>query len=195
MTLEAICVYCASSQVCSAEYHDAARRLGGILAARGYCVIYGGGATGSMGALVDGVLAADGRIVGVMPKFMMQLEWAHSRLTELRVVEDMRVRKHTMLSESQGLVALPGGSGTLEELFEAITLKRLGIYTHPIVIVNTKRYFDPLLEFLRHSVSERFMNARHLEMWTVVMTPDDVPRALAEAPPWSAADREFATVV
>jgi uncharacterized protein (TIGR00730 family) len=190
-----ICVYCASSRVCSADYHAAAHRLGGVLSASGYAVIYGGGATGSMGALADGVLAAGGRIVGVMPEFMMKLEWAHSQLTELRVVEDMRMRKHMMLSESQGLVALPGGSGTLEELFEAITLKRLGIYTHPIVIVNTKHYFDPLLEFLRHSVAERFMNERHLAMWDVVATPDEVPRALADAPPWPATARDFATVV
>jgi uncharacterized protein (TIGR00730 family) len=189
-----ICVYCASSQACSASYHDAARALGRVLSENGYSVIYGGGAVGSMGALAEGVLAAGGTIVGVMPEFMMKLEWARSDLTELRVVEDMRVRKHMMLSESQGLVALPGGSGTLEELFEAITLKRLGIYTHPIVLVNTKRYFDPLLEFLRHSVSERFMSPQHLEMWQVVSVPDEVPKALAESAPWSSDAREFATV-
>jgi uncharacterized protein (TIGR00730 family) len=191
---KSICVYCASSQACDAFYHDAARRLGTTLSENGYSVIYGGGAVGSMGALAEGVLAAGGKIVGVMPEFMMELEWGHSRLTELRIVEDMRARKHMMLSESQGLVALPGGSGTLEELFEAITLKRLGIYTHPIVLVNTNRYFDPLLEFLKHSVAERFMDERHMQMWDVVARPDEVPDALTGAAQWSADARAFAQV-
>jgi len=101
-------------------------------------VIYGGGATGSMGALADGVVAAGGTITGVMPRFMMDLEWAHKSLTKLHVVEDMRIRKHMMLSGSHGLVTLPGGPGTFEELFEALTLKRLGLYTNPIVLVNTR---------------------------------------------------------
>jgi hypothetical protein len=190
-----ICVYCASSQACHADYHDAARRLGTVLSEHGYSVIYGGGAVGSMGALAAGVLAAGGQVVGVMPEFMLKLEWGHSHLTELRIVEDMRARKHMMLSESMGLVALPGGSGTLEELFEAITLKRLGIYTHPIVIVNTLSYFDPLLSFIERSITERFMDERHRQMWSVVATPDEVPDALKRAPAWTAEARAFAAVV
>jgi len=181
-----ICVYCASSDASDAVYRDAARRLGGVLTAHGYAVIYGGGSTGSMGALADGVIANGGTITGVMPRFMMELEWAHKSLTELRVVEDMRVRKHTMLSESDGLVTLPGGPGTLEELFEAFTLKRLGLYTNPIVIVNTRNYFAPLLSLLEHAISERFMARRHADMWQVVAEPEDVPRALSNAPEWSA---------
>jgi uncharacterized protein (TIGR00730 family) len=175
-------------------YHDIARQLGGILARAGYSIIYGGGAAGSMGALADGAIADGGRIVGVLPRFMRDLEWGHRGLTELRTVEDMRIRKHIMLSESQGVVALPGGSGTLEELLEAITLKRLGLYTHAIVLVNTRNFFDGLLQLLEHSVSERFMDPRHLQMWQVVATPEEVPHALENAPPWSAAAREFAAV-
>lgn len=194
MSQKSICVYCASSQGCSSDYHAAARELGATLVRNGYSLIYGGGAVGSMGALAEGALSEDGRIVGVMPEFMMELEWGHSRLSELRVVEDMRVRKHVMLSESQGLVALPGGSGTLEELFEAITLKRLGIYLHPIVLVNTRGFFDPLLAFLRHAISERFMDDRHSQMWSVVPEPGDVPGALEDAAEWSADARQFATV-
>jgi uncharacterized protein (TIGR00730 family) len=192
--VRSICVYCASSSACDPVYHDAARRLGGILATRGYAVIYGGGGVGSMGALADGVVSAGGTVTGVMPRFMLELEWAHRNLTELRVVEDMRIRKHTMLSESQGLVALPGGSGTFEELFEALTLKRLGLYTHPIVLVNTRRYFDPLIALLEHAVAERFMDRRHLAMWQVVAEPEDVPGALEHAPMWSAAARKFAQI-
>ena len=189
-----ICVYCASSQRCDPAYHEAARALGTVLAELGYTIVYGGGAVGSMGALADGALARGGEIVGILPQFMMDLEWGHPRLTELKVVENMRVRKHMMLSESDGLVALPGGSGTLEELFEAITLKRLGLYLQPIVLVNTRGYFEPLLQVLRHAVAEHFMDERHLRMWQVVDDPADVPAALADAQEWTADARRFAAV-
>jgi uncharacterized protein (TIGR00730 family) len=191
---QSICVYCASSQKCDPSYHDAARRLGEILAARGDTIIYGGGALGSMGALAEGALARGGRIIGIMPKFMQDLEWGHPGLTELRVVEDMRTRKHLMLSEAQGCVTLPGGSGTFEELFEAITLKRLGLYTHPIILVNTNGYFARMIEMLQFAVTERFLDERHLSMWSVVSTPDEVPAALEAARGWSIDAREFAVV-
>jgi uncharacterized protein (TIGR00730 family) len=189
---ETICVYCASSQRCDAVYHDAARRMGDVLAANGFTVVYGGGGRGSMGALADGALARGGKVIGVMPQFMHALEWGHPQLTELRIVEDMRTRKHQMLSQSQGLVVLPGGCGTFEELFEALTLKRLGLYVHPIVLVNTRNYFAPLVAMLDHMVAEQFMGPRHGEMWQIVADPDDVPRAFETAPPWSDTAREFA---
>lgn len=191
---ENICVYCASSQRCDSVYHDAARRLGEILAANGLAIVYGGGGRGSMGALADGALAGGGKVIGIIPQFMLDLEWGHPKLTELHIVEDMRTRKHRMLSQSRGLVVLPGGCGTFEELFEALTLKRLGLYVHPIVLVNTRNYFEPLLEVLEHMVTERFMGPRHLEMWQVVATPDEVPHALDNAPPWSEDAREFASL-
>jgi hypothetical protein len=191
---KSICVYCASSRACDPMYHDVARELGGILARSGYSIIYGGGAVGSMGALADGAIAGGGKIIGVLPRFMQDLEWGHRGLTELRTVEDMRIRKHIMLSESQGVVALPGGSGTLEELLEAITLKRLGLYTHAIVLVNTRHFFDGLIQLLEHTVSERFMDPRHRQMWQVVASAEEVPHALENAPAWSAAAREFAAV-
>ena len=189
-----ICVYCASSQRCDAAYHAAARRVGEVLVEHGYAVVYGGGAHGSMGALADGALARGGKVTGILPRFMMDLEWGHPKLTELRIVEDLRVRKHLMLSQSHGVVALPGGCGTLEELFEALTLKRLGLYTHPIVLVNTRNFFAPLVTLLNHTVDARFMDRRHLEMWQIVAAPEDIPRALATAPPWSPNAREFAAV-
>lgn len=193
-TSKTICVYCASSQRCDPVYHAAARRLGELLAELGCTIVYGGGGIGSMGALADGALSRGGKIVGILPKFMMELEWGHRKLTELHLVEDMRSRKHTMLSQSQGLVALPGGSGTLEELFEAITLKRLGLYVHPIILVNTRGYFTPLLGFLEQAVSEKFMDERHLRMWQVVASPEEVPEALESAESWSADARNFAAV-
>jgi uncharacterized protein (TIGR00730 family) len=165
-----------------------------VLAEHGYAIVYGGGAKGSMGAVADGALARGGKVRGILPGFMRDLEWGHPRLTELRIVEDLRVRKHLMLSESHGVIALPGGCGTLEELFEALTLKRLGLYVYPIVLLNTRNYFSPLLQLLEHAVAERFMGERHREMWQVVLEPEEIPHALANAPPWSEAARDFAAV-
>jgi uncharacterized protein (TIGR00730 family) len=194
MVERAVCVYCASSRSSHAEYREAAYRLGVALADHGLGIIYGGGAVGSMGALADGALSRGGRVVGILPQFMADLEWGHTGLSELQLVEDMRTRKHLMLTRSQGVIALPGGCGTLEELFEAITLKRLGLYLDPIVLVNTRAFFDPLLDLLSRAVDERFMDERHLGMWQVVAQPEEVPDALANAPAWTAAARNFAAI-
>jgi hypothetical protein len=189
-----VCVYCASSRACDEAYHDVARTLGRLLANAGCTVIYGGGRSGSMGALADAALAAGGRIVGVIPRFMVDLEWGHDDLTELHVVEDMRTRKHEMLTRATAVVALAGGTGTLEELFEAITLKRLGLFLGPIVIVNTRGYYDALLAQLANAVAERFIDARHEDMWTVVAGPEDVLPAIESAAAWGADSRDFAVV-
>lgn len=187
-----VVVYCASSFVCEPQFHDVARRLGGLLAVAGCTVVYGGGRSGSMGALAEGALAAGGRVVGVIPKFMVDLEWGNDDLSELHVVEDMRTRKHEMLTRATAVVALPGGTGTLEELLEAITLKRLGLFLGPIVIVNTRGYYDPLLAQLAAAIEGRFMDARHDGMWTVVAEPEAVLPAIESSPQWSAANRDFA---
>jgi uncharacterized protein (TIGR00730 family) len=125
---------------------------------------------------------------------MSDLEWGHPGLSELQLVEDMRTRKHMMLTLSSAVIALPGGSGTLEELLEAITLKRLGLYLNPIVLVNTRGFFTPLLHVLDRAVEEHFMDPRHLTMWQVVDTADEVPGALRQAPGWSPEARSFAAV-
>jgi hypothetical protein len=188
-----VCVYAASSKTCHPEYHDAARRLGVFLAERQMDIIYGGGRVGLMGALADGALSRGGRVKGVLPKFMDDLEWGHTGLTELHLVEDMRTRKHHLLSDSDAVVALPGGCGTLEELLEAITLKRLGIYLKPIVLVNTRRFFDPLLQLLASAIEERFMDERHQAMWQVVSQPEEVAEAFSGAKAWHPDARNFAT--
>ncbi len=191
-----VAVYCASSKQCPAEYHGAARRLGEVLADGGFTVVYGGGASGSMGALAEGALSRRGRVVGVLPRFMDALEWGHPRLSELQLVEDMRVRKEKMLAGTSAVVALPGGCGTFEELFEVLTLKRLGLYLQPIVLVNTRGYFDPLQQLVAYAIRERFMDERHGRgvMWQLVQEPDEVPRAIAEAPTWTCEAQGFAVL-
>src|SRR5258708_19203359 len=187
----AVCGYCASSPLPHPDYRAAARRLGEVLAGQGVGIVYGGGAVGSMGALADGALSHGGRVIGILPRFMAELEWGHKGLTDLQLVEDLRTRKHMMLTLSQAAIALPGGSGTLEELLEAITLKRLGLYLNPILLVNTRGFFNPLLEVLEHAISEHFMDERHAQMWEVVAEPEEVPEALRRAPAWGEDARAF----
>lgn len=189
-----VCVYCASSRSADPEYRQAAFRLGEVLAEQGIAIVYGGGARGSMGSLADGALGRGGRVVGILPRFMADLEWGHPSLSELKLVEDMRTRKHLMLSGADAAIALPGGSGTFEELLEALTLKRLGLFLGPIVLVNTRNYFEPLRILLEAAVRERFMDERHLAMWQIVSSAEEVPDALASASDWSSAAREFAAV-
>lgn len=189
-----VCVYCASSSACDPQYHDAARRLGGLLARADCTIVYGGGGAGSMGALAAGALAEGGRVIGVIPRFMQELEWGHTGLSELHVVEDMRTRKHEMLARASAVVALAGGCGTLEELMEAITLKRLGLFLGPIVIVNTAGYYDPLVVQLERAIERRFMNGRHGEMWCVVAEPEQVIAAIESSPGWDASQIRNAVV-
>jgi uncharacterized protein (TIGR00730 family) len=145
-----------------------------------------------MGALADSALAAGGRLVGILPKFMNDLEWGHKSLTELRLVDDMHHRKRMMIEEADAVVALPGGCGTFEELLEAITWKRLGLYVNPIVIVNVRGFYDPLRALLEGAIAERFMDERHRQMWTFVERPEEVLAAIVAAPDWSAEARAFA---
>jgi uncharacterized protein (TIGR00730 family) len=189
-----ICVYAASSQQCDPVFHSAARRLGEILAKSGCTVVYGGGAIGLMGALADGALAHGGEVIGIIPRFMTDVEWQHPGIRNLEVVEDMRERKHRLLTGSDAVVALPGGCGTLEELFEAITLKRLGIYFNPIVLVNTKNFYAPLQAFMQQVIDERFLNPEHAQMWSLVDSPDEVLERIRTTPKWREDARDYAVV-
>src|SRR6185436_19388427 len=179
-----ICVYAASSPQAAPVYMDAARVLGETLATNGCSIVYGGGSQGLMGALADGALAKGGEVIGILPKFMADLEWGHPGLTHLDLVEDMRERKHKLLTGSDAVVALPGGCGTLEELFEAITLKRLGLYFNPIVLLNTRNFYAPLQVFLQQVIAEKFMNPDHVAMWSLVDHVDDVLPMIQATPKW-----------
>jgi len=187
-----VCVYCASSTEAHPEYYDAARRLGRLLASHGITIVYGGGSVGAMGALADAALEAGGQLIGILPRFMDDLEWGHRSLTELRIADDIHQRKRWMIEDVDAVVALPGGCGTFEELLEAITWKRLGLYVNPIVIVNVRGFYDPLVALLERAVAERFMDERHRAMWTVVDRPEEVLDAIRRAPAWSSEARRFA---
>jgi len=189
-----ICVYAASSAQVAPEFHTAARLLGETLAREGCTVVYGGGSQGLMGALADGALSQGGEVIGILPKFMADLEWGHPGLTHLDLVEDMRERKHKLLTGSDAVIALPGGCGTLEELFEAITLKRLGIYFNPIVLLNTCRYYAPLQDFMTQVISEKFMSSEHATMWSLVDAVEDVLPRIYDTPRWREDARDYAVV-
>jgi uncharacterized protein (TIGR00730 family) len=189
-----VCVYCASSERSPAVYLEAAARLGKHLATAGLGIVYGGGSLGSMGRMATAALEAGGRVTGVIPKFMDELEWGNRNLSDLRVVEDMHERKRLMLELSDAVVALPGGCGTLEELFEAITWKRLGLFFGPVVLVNVNRFFDPCLELLSRCVTEGFLDERHAAMWSVADEPELVTAAIEAAPEWPRTARAFAAL-
>jgi len=189
-----VTVYAASSAALKPVFYDAARRLGEILALDGKSIIYGAGGGGLMGAVADGALSKRGKVYGVVPGFLQDLELTHGGLTGLEIVRDMRTRKHRMIEESDAVVTLPGGSGTYEELFETLTMKRLGQWLGPIVIVNTNGFYNGLLAFLSHSVEEQFMGRSHLDMWTVVDEPEQVLDAIRDARTWESDALQFANV-
>jgi uncharacterized protein (TIGR00730 family) len=187
-----ICVYCASSTKIDQVYFEATERLARLFVNENIEVVFGGGAGGLMGKLADTIIENGGKIKGIMPKFMKEIEWAHKGVTDFEFTETMHERKTKYLENIDGLVALPGGSGTLEELLEAITLKRLGLFTKPIVILNTNNYYEPLKDMLNKCVSENFMHEKHLKMWTFVNELEDVIHALINAPDWGEDAIEFA---
>jgi uncharacterized protein (TIGR00730 family) len=188
-----ICVYLASSQKISPVYFEATEKLAIELVREKIEVVYGGGASGLMGKLADVILEHGGKIKGIMPKFMNEVEWAHKKVADFEFTDTMHERKARFLEDIDGLIALPGGSGTLEELLEAITLKRLGLFTKPIVILNTVGYYNPLKEMLEKCVRENFMIEKHLEMWSFVDEPEQVIPALQSASSWDKDAINFAS--
>jgi uncharacterized protein (TIGR00730 family) len=192
--MKRICVFCASSSKVDKTYFDAAEKLAAQLVSHDVTIVYGGGAAGLMGCIADTALEHGGHVVGIIPKFMTDVEWQHKELEEIHVVADMHERKRLLLEGTDALIALPGGSGTLEELMEAISLKRLGLYTKPIIILNVNGYYDPLIEMLERSIHEKFMSETHRKMWTVVSDPDEVMSAIEKSPEWSADAISFAAV-
>lgn len=173
-----ICIYCASSTRISDTYKKAASALGTLIAQSGMHIINGAGATGLMQICADAVMANGGEATGVIPQFMVDRGWNHTSMTRLIVTADIHQRKQTMAKLSDGCIALPGGCGTMEELLEIITWKQLGLYSKPIVILNTEGYYTPLVAMLEKAVKEQFMREEHSTLWTVANTPEEAVKAI-----------------
>ena len=179
--INSVCVYCASSTKIDPVYCDAAHWLGTLLGLHRIRLVNGAGSTGLMAVVANAVLAQGGEVTGVIPRFMVERGWHHKGLTRLIEVEDMHERKKTMADLSDAVIALPGGCGTLEELLEAITWKQLGLSLRPIVLLNTKGYFNPLLDMLDKAIDENFMREQHRAIWQVADTPDEAMRQIISA--------------
>lgn len=189
-----ICVYSASSTKIAPVYFEAAEELGKILAQKHINLINGAGCLGLMCRISDAALAAGGTVTGVIPRFMVEQGWHHKGLTRLIETESMHERKQLMADLSDGVIALPGGCGTLEELLEIITWKQLGLYLKPIVILNTNGFYNPLLEMLQQAISQNFMRKEHGNIWHVAQTPEEAVNLLYTIPHWSKEIRKFAAI-
>ena len=185
--IKRVAVYAASSSQVSSEYIDAAAELGRTLAAEGIEIVYGAGKVGLMGALADAALDAGGKVTGVIPQFMVDNGWCREKLTNLIVTPDMHTRKEKIVSLADATIALPGGVGTLEELMEIITWKQLGLYANPIVILNTRGYFNPLKEMLERAVEAKFMREIHRNLWSLADTPRQAADLIRHTPQWDTA--------
>ena len=177
MPFSSIAVFCGSSDAVHADYKAGARALGQYLGAGGVEVVYGGGRVGLMGALADGALEAGGRVVGVIPHKLLDLELAHTGCTELVATEGMHPRKKTMSDRAEAFIAMPGGYGTLEELFEAVTWTQLNYQDKPVGLLNLRGYFDPLLAWLDRAVADGFVGPQHRQL----MVSHTDPAALLDA--------------
>ncbi|WP_020395607.1 TIGR00730 family Rossman fold protein [Thiolinea disciformis] len=165
--LKHICVYCGSNLGRQAIYKESAQALGKALVERDLGLVYGGAHVGLMGVLADTVMSLGGRVIGIMPESLMQYEVAHHGLTRLEVVPSMHERKHRMAELSDGFIALPGGVGTLEELFEIWTWAQLSFHQKPCGLLNIAGYYDQLHAFLKHTVDEQFVKSSHYQMLLV----------------------------
>lgn len=185
MTNKRATVFCASSKKIDKVFYEATREIARILVENNYTVIYGGGAIGLMGELSKTVLELGGNIEGVIPEFMYKLEWGNPNVKVMTITKDLHERKKLLIKNTDVVIALPGGSGTLEELVEVISLKRLGIFLKPIIIVNTKNFYDPLIELFKNMVTEKFLNPHHLNMWCVINHPSELMDAIKNSCHWN----------
>lgn len=181
--LKRVCVFCGSSAGRRPEYRQAAEQMGRALARRGIELVYGGGHIGLMGVLADAALAGGGRVIGVIPKALEDLELGHRRLSELRVVGSMHERKALMAELSEAFVALPGGFGTLDEFCEVLTWSQLGFHAKACGLLNVARFFDPLLTLFDHAVTERFLRPENRRLVLESQEPDELLEALARFVP------------
>ena len=189
-----VCFYSASSTKIAPVYFAVAEELGQLLALRGINLINGAGSIGLMAATSNACLEAGGTVTGVIPHFMVEQNWHHKGLTQLIETETMHERKQTMAELSDGIIALPGGCGTMEELLEIITWKQLGIYLNPIVILNIDGFYNPLLEMLQRAIDGNFMRPEHQNIWQVATSAQEAIELLYTTPIWNKDVRKFAAI-
>ncbi len=180
--IRTLCVYCGSSQRGKESHREAAVRFGAIMANSGIRLVFGGGRVGLMGLIADSVLASGGEVVGIIPRFLDQVEVGHNEVTELIVTENMHDRKAKMAQLSDGFVILPGGLGTLDETFEILTWKQLGLHDKPVVIVDLDGYWKPLVDMIDHMVAENYARPENRDLFRVVASVEDVLPALDAMP-------------
>jgi len=179
-----ICVYCASSNRIASHYFEAAASFARLAAENGYGIVCGGSWRGLMGALVEATIACGGEIEGIIPQFMRAAEWEDKRI-RLTVVETMQERKSLLMQNVAAVVAFPGGPGTLEELSEVISLKRLGMFQPPIIIFNHHGFYNPLIQFFEQMNREQMLSPHQPNAWLVVNQVEEIIPALEAAPPWT----------
>jgi hypothetical protein len=189
-----ICVFASSSSRIDNEYAIAASRLGKLFAQANFGVVYGGGGIGLMGKLADAVIENGGRITGVIPSFMIDEGWDHASVSEMITTSDMGERKKKMFSLADAVVALPGGVGTLEELTEAMTLKQLGLYHGPIILLNTLNFYKSFIEFMEHMVAGNFLRFEHKGMWEIAESVEEVMDILSRKDNWHQDPRSIAKI-
>ena len=180
-----VCVYCASSSKIHPDYFEATEKLGELLVQNEVKVVFGGGSSGLMGKLADSILKNQGQIKGIMPQFMNEVEWGHRGVSDFVYTSTMHERKAKFLEGTDALIALPGGTGTFEELFEAITLKKLGQFTKPIVILNTRNYYHAFTVMMSHAVNEGFLSEDYLHCYSIVNHPEEVLPKIHSTRTWN----------
>mgnify|MGYP006294568799 CR=1 FL=1 len=195
LPLKRVCIFCASSPGIDTDYFEAAKIVAGKLLDHNVAVNYGGGHVGLMGAIADEYLKRNGKITGFIPVFMNEMKWSHPGVNNMVMVRDMHERKYRMRKGTDAIIALPGGVGTLEELLEVITLKQLGQYIQPIIILNINGFYDPLFDQLKKMIKLKFMRDIHGEIWTIISDPSEIINAIQEAPIWDANALKFAAVI
>ncbi len=182
--MQTICVFAASSPGIDPTYLEAGKEMAEILAAHGIAMNYGAGSVGIMGVMADVMLKKGARVNGIIPGFMQEMGWAHPGLDAMQVVESMHERKLKMMEGVDAIISMPGGVGTLEELLEAITLKQLGQFLKPIIILNTNNFYDPLLKHFDDMIRENFMRPLHGKIWQVASHPAEVLELIEKEPDW-----------
>ncbi|MFO7939429.1 MAG: TIGR00730 family Rossman fold protein [Bacteroidales bacterium] len=192
--IHTVTIYCASSHKVDKKYFTLAKEVAEVLCNHQVAIRYGGGAVGLMGQVADTTLEKNGQITGIIPEFMIGVEWNHPQVEDMIIVADMAERKRLLMQNTDAIIVLPGGTGTLEEVTEVLTLKRLGKFTKPIVFMNLDEFYTPLLKFFDTLIDEKFLRPEHRAMWTECSHANRLMETLHNAPKWDGNAITFAAV-